>query len=271
MRLAIFTIVRNEQIFFPIWLQHYLNTEDACDIYVLDHGSTGDSQEQLQALVAEHRFNLIPVQHAWCYDSNWLRDVTQRFQHFLLKSYKTVLFSAVDELVLPSPESELRLQAMATSLHAMELPYVRCNAFEVVHKHEEEGTLNLQLPWLSQRKWWYPTERYSKPLLARIPMYWRAGWFGAFNALEAVPVQSQLLLVHLHKIDYQLLVERHQQIAIQRWAPAERFDGCLRHNLLEEPEQLSRWILSNADKTEEYANLYEIPRSIKDRLPLCLP
>lgn len=270
MRLAIFTLVRNEQFFLPIWLQHYLQFVPAEDVYVLDHESRGDAADVLHNLHRQYRFHLLPVQHDLCYSSAWLSRITRYFQQYLLQTYPAVLFSAADELVLPTPESELTLQALAQRLSDAN-PYVRCNAFEVVHKHPDEPNLEPQRPILESRKWWYHTEHYSKPLLARIPLLWKPGWFGAYNVPTSQPITKELLLVHLHKLDYRMLVERHQQLGTQRWDPEERLRGSLRHNLLEEPEQLARWLAANADDTTQFAKLYPIPASVKANLQLCSP
>ena len=42
---AVFTIVKNENYFLPIWLKHYKRYFDNSDIYVLDHQSNDGSTD----------------------------------------------------------------------------------------------------------------------------------------------------------------------------------------------------------------------------------
>lgn len=268
-QLAIFTIVRNESFFFWPWLQHAMASASPSDIYVLDHGSTGDAQADLYELLDTYKFNYLPVANATAYSSVWLAKTTSDFQKFLLQSYRTVLFSAADEIVTPTPESGATLLSMSEEMTKKSIPYHRCNAFEIVHKSDEEPALEPDKPWLAQRQWWYHPLSYSKPLLASVPLYWKPGWFQAYNVPEKHYLTRELLLLHLHKIDYKLAVEKHQQVSTQPWDARERLEGPLRHNLLEDPEKLSRWLLSDADDSSRYANTHAIPQSVKDTIILC--
>lgn len=264
MRLAIFTLLRNEPVFFPVWLHHYLQHVPAEDIYVLDHESSGDALDVLHSLQAEHKFNLLRLQHHWAYHATWMANVTRYFQTFLFSTYPLVLFSAVDELVLPRPEVTMRLPVFAERI-LEEKPFVKCNGFEVVHNADEESALTITQPWLNQRRWWYHSPRYSKPLLSATPLYWQPGWFGAVNVPTYEPPFRDLLMVHLHKIDLQLCVEKHQQVISQPLDPEFRA-GVFTHNMLEDPAKLSRWLLSDASDSSKYAQLVEIPTGLKETL-----
>ena len=44
---AVFTIVKNEKLFLPIWIKHYKKFFDNYDIYILDHESNDDSTKNL--------------------------------------------------------------------------------------------------------------------------------------------------------------------------------------------------------------------------------
>lgn len=265
MRLAIFTLLRNEHVFFPIWLQHYLQHVPAEDIYVLDHESMGDALEQLYTLQAAYHFNLIRLQHRWSYDTLWMSRVTRDFQAFLLRTYSAVLFSAADELVTPRPEIDTKLPEFADEF-LTDVNYLRCNGFDVVHRYEDEPNLDLSQPILPQRNWWYHNLRYSKPLLSMIPLYWQRGWFGAANVPALAPVFRDLLLIHLHKADLQICIEKHQLAASQSWRGEDQF-GPLGQNLVEDPEKASRWILSHSDDSTQYASLVPIPTNLKEKIP----
>ena len=56
---AIFVQMNNEERFFPLWLEYYQQHFESCDIYVLDHNSTGEFRANLIKQSLEEKFNLI--------------------------------------------------------------------------------------------------------------------------------------------------------------------------------------------------------------------
>jgi hypothetical protein len=67
---AVFTIVKNEKLFLPIWIKHYKKFFDDSDIYILDHESNDDSTKNLDV-------NVIPVYNEFTFDQNWLINTVQ--------------------------------------------------------------------------------------------------------------------------------------------------------------------------------------------------
>ena len=51
---AVFTIVKNENYFLPIWIKHYKKYFNESDMYVLDHQSNDASTNNLSV-------NVVPV------------------------------------------------------------------------------------------------------------------------------------------------------------------------------------------------------------------
>src|SRR5580704_6832116 len=95
---AAFTIVQNEPVFLPVWLQYYGRYFDRTDLYVLDH----DSDDGSTAGVGE-RSNLLRVHRDKSFDHAWLAGTVAAFQAFLLRSYERVLFAETDEIVVADP------------------------------------------------------------------------------------------------------------------------------------------------------------------------
>lgn len=258
--LAVFTIVQNELRHLQNWLGVYGLQVPASDIYVLDHETTGDAADAMVEMCqAAGVQNLIPVSHDHSYDGHWLTQVTRHFQQFLLGSYETVLFCAADEIVLPT-EGKLTDFLAKKGNEGVWVP----QGYEVIHRKDEEEAIVWENRLIPQRTHCYPCRWYSKPCLARYALYWHQGWVRATNVPQTVERDPGLALLHLHRIDYDECLRSHREKAARTWKPEERKEGFFRHNLIEEPEMLSRWMLSNADDTSQYAQLVEIPPAFKE-------
>jgi hypothetical protein len=259
--LKCFTCVQNETSFLRKWSSYYGQHLAPDDLYVLDHDSQGETVDLLQRL-ASLGVNVFRIHNPYSYDSQWLVRVVRSFQQFLLSTAQWVLFCGVDEIVVPASDTSL----LDFFRKPMEPSILRCRGYEVLHFREEEPPLVLSEPWLRQRSRWYHCARYSKPTVARLPVFWTAGFHEASN-VEPYPANAgELLLIHLHRIDYDECLARHRERAAREWAPRERREGVYRQNLLEDPEKLSRWMLCNADKTSQYAVPEQIPSPIRDLL-----
>lgn len=87
---AVFTIVKNESVYLPIWLRYYKKYFNDKDIYVLDHESTDGSTENLSV-------NCKLVTNDLFQDNEWLLSVTKEFQRKLLRDYRQVLFAIYNQ------------------------------------------------------------------------------------------------------------------------------------------------------------------------------
>ena len=97
-RRAAFTIVQNEPVFLPLWLQYYGRYFDRSDLYVLDHGTTDASTNEINSSC-----NVLRVHREKSFDHAWLRSTVATFQAFLLQSYERVLFAEADEFIVADP------------------------------------------------------------------------------------------------------------------------------------------------------------------------
>jgi hypothetical protein len=88
-----------------------------------------------------------------------------------------------------------------------------CKGLEIVHHFDgpdAEPAVDLSQPILAQRRWWRSCHLYDKPLLSRIPLDWAYG----FHWCDQVPRQTtdpNLLLLHLHKMDYDVCLNRKRE------------------------------------------------------------
>lgn len=118
----------------------------------------------------------------------------------LLQEYEYVLYCDMDEIVCHP-------MGIGKYMDCLEVPCVACNGYEVVQDLDEEAFIDWSMPILPQRKYWYPCKLYSKPLVSRIPLDWHLGFHSAVNA--SPPVDPDLILLHLHKIDFRTALQHN--------------------------------------------------------------
>ncbi len=224
---ALLTIVRNESIFLPIWLRYYARFFRPSDIYVLDHGST-------DGCTAAEGFVRIPVEHP-VVDVLWVRDTVQAHQHRLLQRYDAVLYIDADEIVAPDPH----WGTLGEYIDSFTGEIARCRGYEMIHMRDVEPSLDLTQPVMEQRFHWFPNPMYNKPALARIPLQWTPG-FHECRGLKQEP-DSNLYLIHLHRMDYELCRARHRARARAEWDERNVKHGWYyQMRILDEPE-FGRW------------------------------
>jgi len=244
--------------YLPAWAAYYAEGLPYADVYVGAHDPVGDHLDAVDRVRNAHGIEIIGLHHEFSYDREWLPRTVQCLQQLLLQSYSVVIFSAVDEILVPR-------QGWAEYLEGLDAGMViRAAGYEVVHRRDQEPPLDLSQPWLLQRNWWYPAKRYSKPVIsAGVPIYWRPGFAGADNVPDGQAADENLRLLHLHRIDFDICLARHREAVARRWVPGDRRDGPWRYALLEDVSMLEKWILADADDPSRYAALQMIPDDVK--------
>ena len=264
---AFFTIAQDEIDLLPVWVEHYRTYAPAAELFVLDHDSVGDASYYLEQ-IKQAGVHVVPVRHGESFDYNWLARTVERFQEFLLQSFTAVGFSEVDELLLPAPGE---YETLAQVIDATTEPFLKAAGYCVVHDRQAEPDLRWDQPLLAQRRHWYKSERYSKIAIARLPVFYSAGFHSAYNVLPHQPPVSGLLCLHLHQIDYKTALRRHQRNAGRPWSGRFRFSPQGVHQRLDNPGDLERYLLCDLDNPTEFAQLAEIPSALKDAYRVCLP
>jgi hypothetical protein len=264
---AIFTIVQDEAVRLPVWLRHYQQT--GCPLYVLDHESGTEQGAAMQTAIDEAGAMRVPIFRDQSFCHVWLRDTAAAFQRFLLQSYEYVLFVEVDEIVTTRPGG--RYADLKTYIQAFNMVAICCDGYEVVQQLDEEPDLDFeQLPLLQQRSMWYRSHLYSKPLLSSVPLTWTVGFHQAeeIAAHMAGMVDPDLLLLHLHKIDFAQAVQRNTETARSRvWSDAKVDQTAGFQNRLTDEAALREFWTSHVDTpldTNSTQPLEQMPDAIRN-------
>jgi hypothetical protein len=202
---AVFTIVKNESYFLPIWIKHHKKYFDESDIYVLDHQSNDGSTENITV-------NVVQVFNEFAFDHSWLVATVQNFQKDLLQKYECVLFAEADELIYTVDKS--LNETIDEFLNDKTCNFACCMGYEVIQNLENETSLTANDKIFKNRNYWFKYSDYDKTLLSKIPLTWSVGFHTMFDGGKNY--NYDLRLVHLHRVDFELMLKRHEERA-NKW------------------------------------------------------
>lgn len=257
-KLGAFTIAKNETYFLEMWVNYYSRSIPKQDLFILDHDSDSKETKELFKKYRDEGITIVPIHNEFSFNHYWLRDIVQKFQRFMLYSYEIVLFAEPDEIIIPRPDlyAKSLKDYIVDKMEESGAKVLRCVGYSVEHQRQKEPPINLSAPVMSQRKFWRYHRLYDKTLIASIECSWSLG----FHEIAAKPdwptPDRHLLLVHLHKLDYELCKAKHKDRATYKWAPPlVGFNGTC-HNRASEDEAFDRYFV-----TDQYtsAPVHEIP------------
>jgi hypothetical protein len=232
-RRAVLTIVHNESVFFPIWLGYYSRFFDPTDIYVVDHDTDDGS-------TAGDGFIRIPVTHDTV-DHTWMVRTIEEQQHRLFERYDVVLVTDVDEIVVPRPG----WGQLGDYIDRVEEGYVNCLGYELIHLVDREGPFDPSMKVLDQRGYWSSNSLYDKPALSTQPTQWVPGFHRTVDM--GLHLDPDLYLIHLHRMDYEICLERHRYRQRRAWNDLDVAEGWARHNRITDEEEFARWFYEDSN------------------------
>lgn len=244
-RAAIFTIQQAESCMLSKWREYYCQHFRPEDLYILCHSNEIIEPTQPNLNRLDYCFgNAIQVYNSKSFDHYWLRNTVAAFQAFLLNSYEYVLFTEIDEFIVPDPDKYP--SGLVEYIATFTRPDVICNGFDIIHLNEIEAPLRLSHHWLMQRQFWIPSQLYSKPLLANHSLEWSPGFHQANNTSGYF--DSDLFLLHFKRIDFDVLYHKNVCAAKRDW---NKFD--LQHNLgyqnrITDLTAFTNWFYADRDK-----------------------
>ena len=251
-----FTIVQNETLFLDLWARYYSKHIDKYDIFILNHNTNlYESKVQLSFLKSQG-FNVIPVHRSESFNHQWLRETVQSFQSFLLQSYDVVLFAECDELLIPNEKYNGGLSEYLFAQKSQ--PIKRCCGYELIHYKDEEPPLYFGYSPLKQRNFWYREPMYDKPLITNQKVNWDEG-FHNITDLET-DIDTDIFLVHLHRMDYNLCKLKHEEQAKRKWSQSDLETNKGFQNRLFDDEGFNKWFYS-------FTGLrYDLPKLIQNAI-----
>jgi Glycosyl transferase family 2 len=246
-RSAVVTMVHDESVFLPIWLGYYSRFFAPEDIHVLDNDTTDGSTDG-------GGFVRVPVAHDM-FDDTWRVRTVEDYQHDLVERYDAVLVTDVDEIVVPDPE----WGTLGEYLDRFDEPWVNCLGYELLHMRDREPAFDPARPVLEQRGYWYANDDYDKPALATEPMHWKPGFHR--RADDEFTLDPDLRLIHLHRMDYEVCLERHRRLRARQWNREDVALGRGSHIWNVDDAEFERWFYEESSDKNLGIALERIPDS----------
>ena len=266
---AIITCVRDESHFLPIWLSYYSKYFESEDIFIIDNDTTDGSTSNLDC-------NVINFHTDYFNDVSVLAKRVNELHTELLESYKFVIYTDVDEFIIPKDGrslGEFLLEALDS-----ERRFYTCTGYNIYHVIEEEPDLDLGRPILQQRKYMYKDIGYDKTLISRVQPNWGPGFHDA-NNFDWIPVEDEdgnvtrifetgkpnhddgIYLIHLHYFDFKLHHAKKMSFAGSKLHPHQ--GHMTQQNKIFNEEELT---MHFKEKVKDKSILETIPDQIKDKL-----
>jgi hypothetical protein len=267
---CVFTIIQHEPDFFPIWHRYYSRHFSQDEIVVLHHHlpkpkseSQAIRKDAWDSFFSNHHkqygYKVVDIYNDLSFNHEWLKETVQEHQRKLLETSRWVLFTEVDEIVATHPRIGIDIKNYA------ELKFKNRNicvtdGYEVVQNLQFEPVIDLNKPLLVQRKEWYWSKQYSKPLLTMIPLNYCWGFHTCSQQVTSYHHRDRdLLLIHLHKLDWDLCLRRNLANSDRDWC-----DGTFGfQNRLVAETRLRDWWKLNIDQRTSVATMTPIPEDVK--------
>jgi len=216
---AVYTMVKNEDVFLPLWLKHY--SKYFKNIHVLNNNTTDGSVEK-----AHKKFDF--TEHKITKEINYgieeMRNMGIDGQRMLFEKYgyDLVVFAEADEFIVADPDKYSGLDDFVLQ---MKSDYVFNTGKEVLQLDNEKA-IDWDKPILAQRSVWWPHPSYHKPTISKIPLNWVDGFHyleetvGEFNNykkrtknmglgeyIKAIACPD-VYMIHLQKVDWETFCNR---------------------------------------------------------------
>jgi hypothetical protein len=203
-RIAVLTIARDEGEMLARWVDHYGRAAGHENLIVFDDGSTDGSTDDLSCTVQR-----LPGFRKGNFEAGRM-GLASGVAHGLLGIYDVVIFTDVDEFLVPDPAKYANLSDYLTRRPERVIaPF----ALNVVHHTAVEGPMVSGKPIVGQRAYAQFAPLMCKPSVKRVP----AAWTSASHGIKAPYMPDPgLFMVHMKFADVDLLrrqADRRNELA----------------------------------------------------------
>lgn len=261
-------MVHNGGFFVPIWIKYYSKIFDSKDIYILDHGSDdGTITKEIRK-----KYNVIDVPFNGLAIGDFKEQRVAKLHRKLEGKYDYIVVCDIDEIVIANLFKYKDLIDFLDNAVDEHIKVSTRSVIEVVHENEKPIDLNKGI--LSQRKYWFEENLYNKPIINKTTPYWTIGFHHIcttkpkkieggyeYNFFEDAPSNPGVILVHLRRMDYRLLMESNKTF-IDKYGKDKRDMQWFRNFLLD--REYYEWFYSGLSDEELYKYLEVIPENFKN-------
>lgn len=248
---CLLTYVHDEHFFFPIFLKYYTKIFNPEDIFVVENNCEN-------SFIYNYRkkflFNNFVFNTKFNHDFTAINQELTRLMRILLDQYYSVYLAECDE-ILYHPNGLIQA---AKKYFKWPQKVIRCLGYEPIHDiQNNESALNPDLSLLKQRKLWWDNNYFRKPVFIKEPIDY---WNNMHNFDEAYPtIDTQLMLIHLKMIDYDVLYARNQKTLLEgNFHPETLTLKKGWQNRIEKKEQFDSFFTENVCKCVPIPEKYKI-------------
>jgi len=195
--LAVVTMVLNEAVMLPRWLNHYAHqTGGAQNLYIIDNGTTDGSTDDLPCSVIR-----LPLRTRRGFEGARM-GIVSNLAAALLESFDAVAFVDADEFLVAEPTSYPTLRHLVAA--RPDTAVLAGQGLNVLHNTRAEPPLDPTRPILGQRRLVKFIPAMCKPAVKRVDVPWVMGSHGLRMPFVIDP---ELYLFHMKFADRDLLSE----------------------------------------------------------------
>lgn len=233
---AVFTVEHNETFYLPIWVKWYGKDIPPEDMYILAHNSNPEMLEMLEQ-AKKDGVNVEYLETNEIFNHDWLNSQVHRKQQELLEKYQYVIFTDCDELIEHKNKT---------------LPQMLVECPEVAYRSDGWEILENKM---------YRSYGFCKTAISSIPLSYSHGYH---TAVPDFPINKDVTMYHIHKIDYDKAWERNQRIANEQWDAHAIANDLGTHNRIVDEDKFKEWFYGNVPKANEL--VIGVPQRVMDKI-----